>query len=162
MEESWQINRQTSPERILQKIATELNGPIGLVFMGADSERKEQQADRFITYPALQPLAHGIYAMATDGKMRYLLEQGENCALLLDSDESANRDTRLEAVNRLYNAGARTVVGVYIEVAPPAPLPGRGFLEPKTAALRTAVAQIAACPPQPEEFDYLVVIPQQV
>ena len=113
MNQRYETSWVSTHECVINKIKNETPQPVGIVFCGVDCEFKNQVVDACLG--DLYPIAYGAYDMSTDGKMKFLLSsEGERVAVNLDATESANRETRLTAVQRLFDAGATNVIGIWI------------------------------------------------
>lgn len=136
-----------------------LRRPVGIVVFGVDSEFKTQILDQLIA--GLHPAANGSYAGSSDEKMKMILRGAQdNTILHLSSEESADRDTRLKAIQRLFDAGAETVVGIYIKPKFPRKIPMHDLsaeAKQRRMTLERCVAALKRNPPTDEGLDHLCI-----
>ncbi len=156
MNQRWEINRVSTPERILDKIKTEMAQPVGIVIIGADSDFKNEIVEQMMS--KLQGFTC-CFTKTPDTVAIIKALRHRAMAVVLDSVESGMHDLRHELVKVMRNAGAKTVVGFYVKAQMPQPLPGRGFMSrPDLKLLRKTIQQLEANPPTADGLDYFITI----
>lgn len=158
-EQRWEINKVSTPEHIFDKINTEMPQPVGIMLFGADCEFKNQVVEKlqhelreikvFLGTPSTYELAE-------------LIPSSSISLFVLSSMASSDHELRHEAVNVMRRIGAKNIVGIYVKVKAPQPLPGRGFMGRRDLQLmKTAVRELEKNPPTADGLDYLIVVEEQ-
>jgi len=154
MDKKWEINRVSTPERIFDKIKTEMAQPVGIVFFGADCDFKNEVLD------AMVEELRGFdcyYTEAPDtAALMKAIQVHSAVAVTLNSEESSMHSLRQELVKAMRNAGAKTVVGVY---AKSEKIPIRSLTSSlEDAKFNRQVAAIKRSNPTADGLDYFVVV----
>lgn len=114
MDEKWRIGRVSTPERIFEKIITEMAQPVGIVLIGADCDLKDEV---FMTcvecIPNLATGYGGKGNLSLRGAKRPLGE-GRSVLTVMHGMSSGYPKERLQVVEALRDLGAKTVVGIYV------------------------------------------------
>ena len=156
MSTKWEIKRVSTPERIFDKIKTEMAQPVGIVLFGADCDLKNEVWNTMMS--ELQGFAR-YYTNAPDtATLVKALKNYSAVAVALNGEESSSHELRHELVKVMQNAGAESVVGIFAKCEMPKPLPARGYFKKKTATLARQVTSLAECPPTPDGLTYLLVV----
>lgn len=144
---SWEIRKVSTPEDIYARIEKEDPHPVGVVLFGADWRNKKDIVQDFSTR---MPCCHS----AIGSEM--LFRNGLNCLVEMSGDDSGDHNRRHWEVTTLRNAGAKTVIGVYVKDRPIV-RHADSFLPPVTR-FNEQVARLLKEPPTAEGLDYLIVI----
>ena len=149
MSERLEIRRISTPERLFRKILEEMAQPVGVMILGADHRIKNQvygKCVRLISGLAVQDSC-GTVEM---NQMKQLFSEGKSALMIMSGDLSAHRYCREQEVKKLREAGAETVIGIYVKVVLTTECTGL------TTTIIGQVARILNDPPMAEEFDYLI------
>lgn len=154
MDEKWRIGRVSTPERIFEKISTEMPQPVGIVLIGADCELKDEV---FMTCVEQIPnLAVGYGGKGANMSLRAAkqpLSEGRSILTVMYGNSSGHQRERGEVVGALRDLGAKTVVGIYAK-AEASPDQCKNIAD--FQAMSTQVQRLNNHQPKDEEFDYLI------
>ena len=144
----WEIRRVSTPERIFQKITTEIPRPLGILVVGTEGSFKEEIAHQL----ADQINAVRLYVSRTsthhDNAYRAAFTDGHNVLTMLTAHISAAHSERHRQVKAMYDAGAKSVIVVYVK--------GK-FAYSHEDSYRVHRA-VTSDPPTAEGVDYLITI----
>ncbi len=115
MSERWIFSQVSMSELVFDKIIREMPQPVGIILMGADCEIKESVYQECIA--RIPKIAVG-YGGKNGQPIRAAGEPlSKGCSVLVElSGESSYRQyIRRQAVITLRDAGAKSVVGVYVK-----------------------------------------------
>ena len=166
MDVRWEINRVSTPERILQKINEEMPQPVGIVLFGADNDLKDRiyrsYADRLVKPLSLGHFGyHNLLPDWSQEKVYLDLEPVKcngDCRILvmMAGDASVDHARRHQVVTVLRELGMKTVVGIYAQQRR---LTLRAFLSDFKEAVRITkqLKILRRNPPTPDGLDYLLI-----
>ena len=147
MNPRWEIKRVSTSERILDKIKTEMAQPVGIMICGADCEFKNEVVNEIeCGLPGLVSYDNTISALTLAGAV----QDCSMVAVILTTDESALHILRHGTVKVMRNAGAKSVVGIYVK--------SNCIMN---QSLREQVEAIERTNPTADGLDYLVVITEE-
>ncbi len=154
MDEKWRIGRVSTPERIFEKIITEMAQPVGIVLIGADCDLKDEVFMACVE--CIPNLATGYGGKGGNMGLRAAkqpLSAGRSVLTVMYGMSSGYPKERLQVVEALRDLGAKTVVGIYV----------RTTVSPEQCeniadfqAISAQVQRLKNHPPKDEEFDYLI------
>ena len=156
----WEIRRVSTPERILRKIKEEMARPVGIVIFGADCEFKNEVLD--VMVEELRGLER-YYTKAPDtATLARAIKDHSVVVVMLDSSESGMHSLRHELVGVMRNAGAKTVVGVYVK-AKKKPIPFGKAMVPaaKDKQVNHQIDTIEQSNPTADGLDYFIVVEEE-
>ncbi len=149
----WEINRVSTPERIFDKIKTEMARPVGIVIFGADCKLKDEVVNK--TVSNLPGLATSTNAAPTPTLVRHI-QNHDIVAVILTPEESAIHGLRHELVKVMRNAGAKTVVGIYAKAKKYSPKALTRL--PYASAVNQQSQAIEQSNPTADGLDYFIVV----
>lgn len=158
---TWEVRRVSTPERIFDKIKTEMPQPVGIVLFGADGDFKNKVLDTMVE--ALRGFADYYTAETppcTDTLIR-AFDRHSAVAVMLNSEASSMHDLRHELVKVMRNVGAKTVVGIYAKSDLPKLSFGRSAATVIDSPFRKQVRSLIDDPPTAEDFDYFIVVEEE-
>lgn len=145
---TWEIRRVSTPERIFQKITQELPKPLGILVVGTDGSFKEEIAHRL----AEQTNAIRLYVSQAstyhDNAYRTAFADSHSILTMLTANISAVHSERHRQVKAMYDAGAKSVIVIYVE--------GK-FVYSHEDSYRIHRA-VTSDPPTADGVDYLITI----
>ncbi len=145
---TWEIRRVSTPERIFQKITTEIPQPIGILVVGTDSSLKEEISQPLGALTAAVRLHVSLAPTYHDDTYRTAFANNRNVLTLMTAATSADHSERHRQVKAMYDAGARSVIAVYVE--------GKfAYSHEDSYRIHRAVT---SDPPTAEGVDYLIII----
>lgn len=112
---TWEINRVSTPERIFQKILTEVKQPLGVLIFGSGSGFKDGIIQQVIN--ETKALHLGVERLGTyyNNVYRRTFAEQRNVLVVFNERTSVNHDERHQHVQALREAGAGSVIGFYVE-----------------------------------------------
>lgn len=147
---SWEIRKASTPENVYTKIEKEGSLPVGIVLFGADCGRKKDIVRDFSARIKNLPCCRS----ANGSEM--LFRNGFNCLVEMSGNDSGDHNRRHWEVTTLRNAGAKTVIGIYVKMRPIVRYAeSANRMLPK---LNEQIARLSKEPPTAEGLDYLIVI----
>lgn len=164
MSERWEKLEVVMPEQIFNEIRDKMDSPIGIMLFGVDCDFKDEIMKELIETLDLQTNSDDWdsdyeYAQCyvkTDNHLQYRFGEGRKLAMtILNSDNSSDGEIRRGFIRAIRNAGAKTVVGVYVKYVP-IWLGDREITdtEPKNEQAWVLMNN----PPTPEGLDYSLVV----
>lgn len=171
MSKKWEINRVSTSGRIFDKIKTEMVQPVGIVLFGADCDFKNEVVKELTEALGLQTSSdswesdyeHGQCYQKTEAHLKYRFGEGQKYAMvILNSDNSAEHEVRHGFVCAIKNAGAASVVGIYVKATEVSLPEGKKDISmiPKVQ-LNQHIAAIEQSNPTADGLDYLIVVSEE-
>lgn len=161
MSERWIFSQVSMSESVFDKIIREMPQPVGIILMGADCEIKESVYQECIARIPGITIGYG----GKNGQPIRAVEEplSEGCSVLVElSGESSYRQyIRRQTVITLRDAGAKSVVGVYVKCDRDLYWDsfGQSGLKGTAEVLRLAniLEMLEQNPPKIDEFDSLII-----
>ncbi len=159
MNQKWEINRVSTPDRIFGKINDEMPQPVGIVLFGADCDLKDDVYMQCVEQ--IPNLATGYGGktgnIALRGAKRPFSE-GRSVLTVMGGESSGNREARHQTVIALRDLGAKSVVGIYAKYNP-AWLGDRKVSDDDPANQQAWA--LLNHPPTSDGLDYLITIEEE-
>ena len=153
----WEINRVSTPERIFEKIKTELAQPVGVVLFGADCDFKNEVKNMMKS--ELRGLIRCYANAPNTAALVKAFKKHSAVAVVLNTEESSSHELRHELVKVMQNAGAVSVVGIYAKAEKYSP---KALVRiPGAAAKNRQIAEIEQSNPTVDGLDYLIVVHEE-
>lgn len=148
---TWEINRVSTPERIFQKILTEVKRPLGILVFGSGSGFEDGIIQQIIN--ETKALRLGVDRLGTyhDSIYQRTFAGGRNVLVVFNGRASANHDERHQHVQALRETGAGSVIGFYVESE---------YIYSTPDSYKT-YCDIKANPPTPDGLDYLIHVHEE-
>ncbi len=157
MTEKWEIRKVSTPERIFDKIRTEMTQPVGIMLFGADCEFKNRIVDMLTG--EMQNLDCCFNARPDMTTLKKTFSAFGVVTVVLDAERSASHLSRHELVKAMQEAGASTVVGIYVKARKAPIRPLMSSLE--KVELNKQITAIEQSNPTADGLDYLIVVEEE-
>ncbi len=159
MQDKWEINRISTPERIIRKIKEGMAQPVGIVLFGVDCDFKNEVLE--MLFEGLSCFYYHRIPRAT-----VLTSSFKGCSneilVVLNTDESVAKGLRQGLTEAMSDVGAKTVVGIYARARRRSWwrfLLRLNFGEVrKRRKFNEMLGLLEKNPPKVGEFDYLVFV----
>lgn len=160
MGKKWEINRVSTPERIFEKVKTEMAQPVGIILFGADCDYKNEVLDTMVE--EMRGFAR-YYSNAPDTPtLVRAIQKYPAVVTTLSFDESSSHELRHELVKLMRNAGAATIVGVYAKAAEtPTPFGKLSISLAPQVKINKQIAAIQESNPTADGLDYFIVVEEE-
>ncbi len=146
MNENWKLSKLSTPERILDKITSEIPQPVGIIIIGPDCRQRDETVD-YLLEKQRQAVRSNMPFQHEEEHYRFG-RQGSIISLM-KSSEASYVIYRRELFERLRDAGMKCIVAVCID----------SDEELEEAEEEAARKLLRVYPPSPDEVDYLVTVP---
>lgn len=168
MDKRWVISRVSTPEYIIEKIKTKMAQPVGIVLFGADCDFKNEVVEELIKAFDLRTgsdswgfdYEYGQCYPKTEDHLKYRFGEGRKVAMvILNSDNSADREVRHGFIRTINNAGGQSVVGIYVEARKASIRPLISNFE--YVEFNKQIAAIERSNPTADDLDYLITVNEE-
>lgn len=154
MDSKWEEIRVSMPEQIFDAIKAEMAWPIGIMVFGADCDLKSEVLD--VIMRELQSLARYYTSVPDTATLVGAVRRHSAVVVVMNAEESAMHGLRHELVKVMRNAGAVSVVGIYVKADKVSVRPLMS--NPEKAELNKQVTAIERSNPTADGLDRMIVV----
>lgn len=159
MQDKWEINRVSTPERIIRKIKEGMAQPVGIILFGVDCDFKNEVLEMLVEE---LPGFYHLRITRAVVLINAFKERYNETLIVLNTDESVVKGLRQGLAEAMSDVGAKTVVGIYARARRRSWwrfLVKLNFGEVRRRRkFNKALSLLEKDPPKVGEFDYLVFV----
>lgn len=162
MNEKWEINRVSTPERIFNKINNEMTQPVCIVLFGVDCDLKDKIHVQCRKQISRLDIGYRSALDVFSRSIQCWFDMNVNVLVSLTGAMSSDHEQRHRVITTARELGAQSVIGIYAK--PQKGLharwanDGSGY---KVDELVRQVQTLTANPPTADGLDYFVVVEEK-